>query len=142
LRVSYGQKIFSDKLNIVDDGLLYGGALTDIFDGEGVGMERTPLCANGVMKSFLYDIEYAKRFNTKSTGNSVIASYKLPSEIGSTNFFIENGATPLMDVIGSMKEGLYINELMGTHMAKPYTGEFSLGASGFYIKDSKFAVSG
>lgn len=134
-----GQKIFSDKLNITDDGLLRCGALTDIFDGEGTGMQRKSLCVGGVIKSFLYDMEYAKRFNAKPTGNSVIASYKVPSETGSTNFFIENGEASLMDVIGSMKEGLYINELMGTHMAKPYTGEFSLGASGFYVKDAKFA---
>jgi PmbA protein len=39
---------------------------------------------------------------------------------------------------------MYINELMGLHMAKPYTGEFSLGASGFYIKNGKieFPVKG
>lgn len=136
-----GQKVFSGKLNITDDGLLPGGAMTDIFDGEGVNMQRKPLCTRGVVNSFLYDIEYANRFNTKSTGNSAIASYTLPPETGSTNFFIENGEIPLVDIIGSIKEGLYINELMGLHMAKPYTGEFSLGASGFYIKNGKFEFS-
>lgn len=139
-----GQKVFSDKINITDDGLLAGGVSTDIFDGEGTGMQRKPLCTRGVINSFLYDIEYAKRFNAKSTGNSVVHSHTLPPEVGSSNFFIENGKTPLIDLIGGIKDGLYINELMGLHMAKPYTGEFSLGASGFYIKNGKleFPVKG
>ncbi|RZD14372.1 MAG: TldD/PmbA family protein [Candidatus Acidulodesulfobacterium ferriphilum] len=144
LRGKLGQKVFSSKLNIIDDGLLPGGWATDIFDYDGINMQRKPLCINGVINSFLYDIEYANRFNTKSTGNSAMQSHTLPPEVGSTNFFIENGETPLVDIILSMKEGMYINELMGLHMAKPYTGEFSLGASGFYIKNGKieFPVKG
>ncbi len=139
-----GQKVFSSKLNIIDDGLLPGGWATDIFDYDGINMQRKPLCINGVINSFLYDIEYANRFNTKSTGNSAMQSYTLPPEVGSTNFFIENGEIPLVDIILPLKEGMYINELMGLHMAKPYTGEFSLGASGFYIKNGKieFPVKG
>ncbi|MHB1661325.1 MAG: TldD/PmbA family protein [bacterium] len=139
-----GEKVFSEKINIIDDGLLYGGALTDIFDREGVKMQKNILCSSGVVNSYLYDIEYANRFGVKSTGNSVSHSFTLPPDIGSSNFFIKNGETNLLDVINSIKEGLYINELMGLHMAKPYTGEFSLGASGFYIKNGKidFPVKG
>ena len=137
-------KVFSDKLDIIDDGLLYGGAMTDIFDREGVKMQKKVLCSSGTVKSYLYDIEYAKRAGAKSTGNSVSRSFTLPPDIGSTNFFIKNGETNILDIISSVKEGLYINELMGLHMAKPYTGEFSLGASGFYIKNGKinFPVKG
>jgi PmbA protein len=137
-------KAFSDKLDIIDDGLLYGGALTDIFDREGVKMQKKVLCSSGVVKSYLYDIEYAGRYGVKSTGNSVGRSFTAPPGVGSANFFIKNGETPLLDIISSLKEGLYINELMGLHMAKPYTGEFSLGASGFYIKNGTigFPVKG
>ena len=139
-----GKKVFSDKLDIIDDGLLHGGALTDIFDREGVKMQKKILCSSGVVESYLYDIEYAKRSGLKSTGNSVSRSFTMPPDIGSTNFFIKNGETNILDIISSLKEGLYINELMGLHMAKPYTGEFSLGASGFYIKNGKidFPVKG
>ena len=139
-----GSKVFSDKIEIVDDGLLYGGAYTDLFDREGVRMQAKVLCSSGILNSYLYDTEYAKRFGVKSTGNSASRSFTMPPDIGSTNFFIKNGGVMLIDLIGSLKEGLYINELMGLHMAKPYTGEFSLGASGFYIKDGKidFPVKG
>ncbi len=138
------KKVFSDKIDIIDDGLLYGGTYSDVFDGEGVDMQKKVLCASGVVKSFLYDIEYANRFGVKSTGNSSGRSFTLPPDVGSTNFFIKNGDTMLIDIISSMKEGLYINELMGLHMAKPYTGEFSLGASGFYIDKGRigFPVKG
>lgn len=139
-----GEKVFSEKIDIIDDGLLYGGALTDIFDREGVKMQKKILCSLGVVSSYLYDIEYANRFGVKSTGNSVSHSFTLPPDIGSSNFFIKNGETNILDIISSIKEGLYINELMGLHMAKPWTGEFSLGASGFYIKNGKidFSVKG
>ncbi len=139
-----GEKVFSDKLNIIDDGLLYGGALTDLFDREGVKMRKKDLCSSGTINSYLYDIEYAKMYGVKSTGNSAGRSFTLPPDVGSTNFFIKNGGTNILDIISSVKEGLYINELMGLHMAKPYTGEFSLGASGFYVKNGKidFPVKG
>lgn len=132
-----GKKVFSDKIFIEDDGLLHGGAYTDLFDREGVRMQRKELCTAGVVNSFLFDIEYGKRFSSKSTGNSVSRSFSTPPDIGSTNFFVRNGNAMLIDVIGSIKDGLYINELMGLHMAKPYTGEFSLGASGYAIKNGK-----
>lgn len=139
-----GKKVFSDKLDIIDDGLLVGGASTDMFDREGVKMQKKVLCSSGVVNTFLYDIEYAKRFGVRPTGNSVGRSFTLPPDTGSANFSIKNGDVMLIDVVGSVKDGLYIDELMGLHMAKPYTGEFSLGASGFYIKNGKidFPVKG
>lgn len=139
-----GKKIFSDKLDIIDDGLLPNGISTDLFDAEGTVMQKKDLCTAGVVGSYLYDIEYARRFNVKSTGNSLMGSLTSPPEIGATNFYIKNGPVSLIDIIGSMKEGLFINELMGLHMAKPYTGEFSLGASGFYVKRGRmeFPVKG
>ena len=139
-----GKKIFSDKLDIIDDGLLYGGALTDMFDREGVKMKTKILCSSGIINSYLYDIRYGKIYGVRSSGNSAGRSFTLPPDIGSTNFFIKNGETNILDIIGSIKEGLYITELMGLHMAKPYTGEFSLGAAGFFVKNGKidFPVKG
>ncbi|MCL5673823.1 MAG: TldD/PmbA family protein [Deltaproteobacteria bacterium] len=137
-------KVLSEKLTIIDDGTLFGGYGTDIFDGEGIAMQKKFLCLNGVIKTFLYDIEYANKFQVKSTGNSRRSSHKEPPELGTTNFFIETGKKPFIDVVSSIKNGLYITELMGLHMAKPYTGEFSLGASGFYVKNGQadFPIKG
>ncbi|MHB1645316.1 MAG: TldD/PmbA family protein [bacterium] len=137
-------KVLSEKLTIIDDGTLFGGYGTDIFDGEGTAMQKKFLCLNGVIKTFLYDIEYANKFQVKSTGNSRRSSHKELPELGATNFFIENGKKPFIDVVSSIKNGLYITELMGLHMAKPYTGEFSLGASGFYVKNGQidFPIKG
>ena len=137
-------KVLSEKLTIIDDGTLFGGYGTDIFDGEGTAMQKKFLCLNGVIKTFLYDIEYANKFQVKSTGNSRRSSHKEPPELGTTNFFIETGKKPFIDVVSSIKNGLYITELMGLHMAKPYTGEFSLGASGFYVKNGQadFPIKG
>ena len=139
-----GKKIFSDKLDIIDDGLLYGGALTDMFDREGVKMKTKVLCSSGTINSYLYDIRYGKIYGVRSSGNSAGRSFTLPPDVGSTNFFIKNGETNILDIIGSIKEGFYITELMGLHMAKPYTGEFSLGAAGFFVKNGKidFPVKG
>ncbi|MHB1665781.1 MAG: TldD/PmbA family protein [bacterium] len=137
-------KVLSEKLTIIDDGTLFGGYGTDIFDGEGTAMQKKFLCLNGVIKTFLYDIEYANKFQVKSTGNSRRSSHKELPELGATNFFIETGKKSFIDVVSSIKNGLYITELMGLHMAKPYTGEFSLGASGFYVKNGQvdFPIKG
>ncbi|MEK6578907.1 MAG: TldD/PmbA family protein, partial [Bdellovibrionota bacterium] len=143
-----GQTLFSKKVNLIDDGLLKGGAATSPFDGEGVASRKTKLVSDGKISAFLYDTYYSKKLKQSPTGNAT-RGIKSPPSIGTTNFYLEPGKTTPEKLIEQIKKGVLITDLMGVHTANPVTGDFSLGASGILIENGKltrpvrgFAVAG
>lgn len=142
------EKVFSEKLNLVDDGRLPGGLASSAFDAEGVPSQTTTLIANGVFKSLLSNVYYAKKMNLPLTGNSS-RGIKAPPSIGTTNLMLSPGKESLEQLMQKMGNGILITQLMGVHTANPITGDFSLGAAGLEVKNGKishaikgFAVAG
>ncbi len=127
LRDKVGTRCFSEHLTVIDSGLRGMDAFP--FDGEGVPSQENVLVNDGVLQAFLYDTYYAKRMEKESTGNSVRPGIKEPPRCGSRGFFIDRGR---MDDPEAGRDGVVIEELMGTHMANTITGDFSLGAIGHY----------
>ncbi len=132
-----GKKVVSSVINIWDDGLLCGGWATSPYDCEGVPRRKTPLVVEGVCEGFLYDTYHAKRENTQSTGNAQRMGFLTTPTVGISNLYIEKGKTHLQELIGSIKRGLVITEVMGVHTIDTITGEFSLGAMGFLVEDGR-----
>jgi len=128
LKDRLGEKCFAEIINLVDSGLAGMGAFP--FDGEGVPSQDNILVEKGIFKSFLYDTYYGKKFNSSSTGNAARSGLKEPPVCGRMGLFIEPGGD---DVNQCMTNGLFIEELMGTHTANPITGDFSLGAVGHLV---------
>ena len=56
----------------------------------------------------------------------------------STNFAIEPGERTPEDLIGSLKSGFYVTEVFGQGVDM-VTGEYSRGASGFWIENGELA---
>jgi PmbA protein len=137
LRGQLHQKIFSDIITIIDDGLYPLGMATAPFDGEGVVRQCTPLVEQGVLIQFLYDTYCAKKDSTHSTGNASRGSTMGTPTVGYSNLFIQKGNVNPADMIASVEKGFLVNEVMGMHTANPITGDFSLGVTGFLIKNGK-----
>ena len=55
-----------------------------------------------------------------------------------TNFILQPTATRAADIVASTRRGLFVTDMMG-HGFNPVTGDFSRGASGFWIEDGKLA---
>ncbi|MBY0469607.1 TldD/PmbA family protein [bacterium] len=143
-----GQRIFSENITIVDDGLLPGGIATSPFDAEGVPSAKTVLIENGFLMNSLYDTYYAKKMGTEPTGNSS-RGIKAPPSISTTNIYLQQGRKNPEQLLEGLKKSILITDLMGIHTANPVTGDFSLGASGILIEKGKpvgpirgFAVAG
>jgi PmbA protein len=130
-----GEEIFSPMLRIRDDGTLAGGMVTAPFDGEGAPQRNTLLVENGRLNGFLYDTYHARRAGTVSTGNATRSSSKNPPAMGVSNFFIENGQTPLAGLLQGIERGVLVTSVMGMHTANPISGDFSVGAAGFLIEN-------
>jgi PmbA protein len=55
-----------------------------------------------------------------------------------SNFLLQPSSTPPEEIIRSTKRGLYVTEMMGFGF-NAVTGDFSRGASGFWIENGEFA---
>jgi PmbA protein len=130
-----GEKIYSDLVTIVDDGILAGGYSSFPFDGEGVPSEKTTMVNRGRQASWLYDTARAMKDGTLSTGNCRRNSINKLPVIGVTNCYLENGASKRNDLIRGISNGFMVTSLMGLHTANAVTGDFSLGAEGFVVSN-------
>ena len=130
--------IFSKNITIVDKPLVDFGPNSTAFDDEGVAASNKIIVENGVLKTFLHNRKTAKKDGVQSTGNGFKAGFKGLVAVRPTNFSIENGELSLEELTAKVKDGIYIDDLSGIHAGlNPVTGDFSLQAGGFLIKDGK-----
>lgn len=134
-----GQAVMSPLITVVDDGLLDGGIGTAPADDEGVPLSRKTVIDEGSLMMFLYNTYTANRDKTVSTGNAVRGGFKGVPGVGVTNLSIEPGKLSPEEVIAGTEKGLYVMEIMGAHTANPISGDFSVGATGFWIEKGKIA---
>src|SRR5437868_6886891 len=126
-----GQKIAGDIVNVIDDGTIPGGFGTSPFDGEGVPTRRTVVIHNGVLTSYLLNTYTAKKLGLQTTANASRGLAGTPG-IGPGNYFLQPGARTPQQLIGDVKEGLYVTEFLGMGV-NLVTGDYSRGASGIWI---------
>lgn len=135
-----GQPVASAMVTIVDDGAYPSGIRSAPCDGEGVPTGRNVLIERGVLQGFLHNTYTAAKEGTVcSTGNGVRGSFKGTPEVGTTNLFLEPGDAAPEEIIAGTPKGFYVTEVMGMHTANPISGDFSVGASGFWIEDGRLA---
>ena len=128
-----GERLFSELVAIRDHGLLAGGMGSAPCDGEGVPQRDTRLVSGGVLEGFLYDSYWGKRMGVDSTGNAVRGGVKGPPRLGVHNLCIEPGSNSPEELLAGVGRGVLITEVMGVHSANPISGDFSVGAAGFYL---------
>ena len=106
-------------------------------DDEGVATNRKKLFDRGVLKTYIYNLETAKKGNTTSTGNG----YRSGTAIGTdlAHVVVRPGKISEEQLLAiNTKEGVYVSEIKGLHAGlDPMSGNFSLEAEGFQIVDGK-----
>ncbi len=137
LKDSFKKKVFSKYINVVDDPLLKRGLGSRLYDGEGIGVRKTNLVDNGTLKNFLLDISSGIQLNMETNGNAV-RGVNSPPRPGTTNLIIMPGQYTQNDLINNINEGFLITELIGSSISL-ITGDYSRGASGFWIKNGKIS---
>jgi len=132
------QKIASELVTLIDDGTRAKGLGSQPFDGEGVPTQKRTIIEKGVLKGFMYNTIVAKRAGVKSTGNASRRGFTSLPGIGAHNFYMEAGESTPEEIIKATKTGLYLKGVTGYGII-PVNGNFSGGASGFWIGDGKIA---
>ena len=127
--------ISTEKLSIIDDGLLKSGISSSKTDSEGYPSQRTTIIDKGSLKSFLYNTYTAGKEGIKSTGNAGRNSYMSTPSVNSRNLIIQHPGT---DIINETEKGIFVPSLIGAHTANAISGDFSVEArNAFVVKDGQ-----
>lgn len=126
-----GQKVASETVTVIDDGTMVGGFGTSPFDGEGIPTRRTVVIDKGVLSSYVLNTYTAKKLGLQTTANASRGLAGTPG-IGPGNYFLQPGPRTPQQLIGDVKEGLYVTEFLGMGV-NLVTGDYSRGASGLWI---------
>jgi PmbA protein len=135
LKDKIGHKVGTDLASLVDDGRMVRRVGSRPFDSEGIPTRRTLAVDKGTVKSCFYDYRSAKKAGVKPTGNASRGFASIPS-VGANNFYLIPGKTPKEEVIGQVKNGIMVTNLLGFGV-NITTGDFSRGAEGLWIKDGR-----
>ena len=126
-----------EYVTVYDDGRIVGGLGSRPFDGEGLPTRKTTVVERGVLKCYLLDTYSGRKLGLPSTGNASRSVGENPS-VGPTNFYLAPGTKTSQDIIKTVKQGLYVTDLIGFGI-NMVTGDYSRGASGFWIEGGELA---
>ena len=98
------------------------------FDAEGVATRDRTLVRGGVLQGYVLSSYSARRLGLETTGNAG----------GIHNLFVTPGRDDLDGLTRQMGRGFIVTELMG-HGINGVTGDYSRGASGFWVEGGEIA---
>ena len=136
LRDMMGKQVASTDITVTDEPLRVRGPSSRPFDGEGVEGKTLLMVENGILKHWFLSTSAAKELGLETNGRGVRAASSVSPS--STNLAIEPGKVSPLDLIGSLKSGFYVTEVFGQGV-NMITGEYSRGASGFWIENGELA---
>ncbi|MFH0933133.1 MAG: TldD/PmbA family protein [Nitrospirota bacterium] len=133
-----GKRVISQKISMIDNGLLPGKLGSRPIDDEGVSSREKTLIRGGTLLSYLYNTYTAKKDGVSSTGNAVRSGFSGFPSVGISNLSIEPASkadiVSTREIFRATDKCLYVTEAMGIHTANPISGEFSVGVSGLWIE--------
>ncbi|MBU4357967.1 MAG: TldD/PmbA family protein [Actinobacteria bacterium] len=133
-----GEKMATEAVTIVDDGLSKGGFGTAPFDDEGVATSSKSPVEEGVLRTWLHNCYTASRMGTRSTGNAGRPSFRARVAVTPTNIRLEPGRASPDELRSGIQRGFEVLELQGAHVGlNPVTGEVSVGAKGRWVQKGR-----
>ena len=126
-----GQKIASDELTIVDNGLVPRAMRSGAHDGEGTRRHPLTIIDRGTLASLLHNSYTAGKAGTKSTGHGTHSG-----GISPTNLYPALGRDIALEILRDVKEGIYLES--GEIRPDPASGDISASIDfGFYVRDGQ-----
>ncbi|TWB21362.1 microcin-processing peptidase 1 [Nitrospirillum amazonense] len=137
LKDKMGQAVFAPGITIVEDPHIRRGLRSKPFDAEGQANTRRNLIDGGVLTTWLMDCRSARQLGLASTGHAARGTGGPPGP-SATNVYLAPGEETPEQLLADIRQGFYVTSLMGSGV-NGITGDYSRGASGFWIEDGKIA---
>ena len=132
LNEKMNKQVFKKGIKIIDDPLIIDGLGSKPFDGDGTPTNKIELVTNGKLNNWILDLSSSRQLELKTTGHASRGTSSVPFP-SPTNLYLEPGDASLEEIIGDLKKGIYITELIGMGV-NLVTGDYSMGASGMLIE--------
>jgi len=137
-----GEQILSDRLTIREDPTHAGFAFARSFDDEGVAVRPRAVIEQGILRSFLTDLQGASDLGEAPTGNAArrtmfsekIEDAPAPGWLGAV---IEAGEDSWRDLLAGIDEGLLVTRLSGLHSSNLLQGQYAVKVDGFHVRNGK-----
>ena len=129
-------KICDERINVVDDGTVFGDRGSINFDDEGVESQKTYIVQNGVLSSYLHDRISAKHYGIEPTGNGRRESFKNMPIPRMRCTYMENGNYSEEEIIATVRHGVYLDKFTN--------GQVQIGAGDFtfFVKNGFLIENG
>src|SRR5258706_11317654 len=132
-----GKVVGNEKVSVLEDPTMLGQRGFYAFDDEGIASQRVVLIDHGVLKTYLYDRQTARKEGVPSNGHGRRESYKHRPIPRMANTFVAPGPDDPKMILRSIPNGLLVTK-MGGGQVEPATGDFVFEVEeGFLIKDGQ-----
>ncbi|RKZ32368.1 hypothetical protein DRQ33_06020 [bacterium] len=118
------QKLFDEKLTIVDDGTIEKRTASVPFDAEGLPKQKLTLVENGVLKNFIFDLTTAHKSGYSSNGCASRSIFS-PPQPSSSNIIVSPGDKSISSIIEGIPEGIMVESVLGLGQGNILSGAFS-----------------
>jgi len=132
-----GEKIFDEKITLLDDPFIDYSPSSRNYDAEGIQTKQIPLIEKGEFKSGVFDLKTAYDYGCSSTGSAgrSLNSGTFPSI---SNLVMKNGNQDISNIIEQIDEGILVDHLLGAGQGNELSGDFSANISlGYKIEKGK-----
>ncbi len=137
LKDRMGQQVLTAGVDVIDDPHRRRGHRSWPYDGEGLATERLALVEDGILKTWVLDLRSARQLKLKSTGRAGRGTSSPPGP-STTNLHLSPGKDTPKTLMADMASGFYCTDLIGFGV-NMVTGDYSRGASGFWIENGEIA---
>lgn len=129
-------QIAASCVTLIDDPLYPDYPAQCTFDGDAYATFTKPVIESGVLRTLLYNRQWALKAGCRSTGNAV--STPAGSAIRPYSFYIAPGSICFDNLASQAGDGIYVTAMKGFHAgADAVSGDFSIESSGFLIRGGK-----
>ena len=137
LRDAMGQLVLPEHLSVTEDPHRPRSPASKLWDAEGLPTRPRALVENGRLTTWILDLASARRLGLESTGNAARSPGGTPSP-SVTNIALTQGTATHEDLLRDMGTGLLVTSMIGSTI-NPNTGDYSRGASGFWVEGGEIA---
>ncbi len=132
-----GEQVLPRGLSLIEDPHRPRTSGSKPFDAEGLPTARRAIVEDGVLTGWTLDLATARKLGMTSTASASRGTSSPPSpSVG--NVALTQGATDLAGLMAEMGTGLLITSMIGSSI-NPTTGDYSRGASGFWVEKGEIA---
>lgn len=137
LREAMGQQVLPAPLSLTEDPLRPRSTGARPFDAEGLATAPRAWVADGVLTGWVLDLASARKLRMVPTGNASRGTAGPPSP-STGNLELTQGTDSPQALMRAMGRGLLVTSMLGATI-NPTTGDYSRGASGFWIEGGEIA---